>query len=389
MQFSEIIGQSQIKKHLTYSADNDRIAHAQLFVGSEGVGTLSMALAYAQYVLCKNTNGENQGGNPACNLKFEHNNHPDLHFAYPVATNQHVKKNPTSKYFAKEWKQFITEQAYGSLFDWYQLIGIDNKQGQIRVDEAAEIIKALSLKSYEGGYKIMLIWRAEKLNTAAANKLLKLIEEPNGKTLFILITESEEQIISTIRSRCQIVRFPPLPEIEIQKGLENRGLQREQAKRIAQQANGNFNKALDLINKNSEELIFEKWFVTWLRTAYKAKGNKAAITNLLLWSQDLAQSGRETQKKFLSFCTMLFRQALLCNYKAEDLLFYKPYSSDFQIKKLAPFIHDNNIVEITEALQKASIHIERNANAKIAFTDLSIQLTRLIHQKSKAVSKYP
>ena len=192
MLFSEVLGQEHIKNHLTTSADHGRIPHAQLFVGPEGSGTLPMALAYAQYLLCKNTNGENNNGNEACNAKFKNLSHPDLHFAFPVATNDKIKSHPVSSHFLEEWRQLIDSQPYGNLFDWYRILGVNNKQGQIGVDEAQDILKTLSLKSYEGGYKVMLIWMAEKLNIAAANKLLKLIEEPPNQTIFILIAEDDE-----------------------------------------------------------------------------------------------------------------------------------------------------------------------------------------------------
>jgi len=201
MLFADILGQEHIKSHLTTSADNGRIPHAQLFVGPEGSGTLPMAIAYAQYILCKNSLGENTGGNDACNLKFKNLAHPD-------------------------------------------------------------IVKALALKSYEGGYKVMLIWMAEKMNVASANKLLKLIEEPPNKTIFILVAEDEEQIINTIRSRCQVLHFPPLAETVIQKALvKHYDLDTTIATKIAHQANGNYNKACDLVYQDSEDLQFEEWFV--------------------------------------------------------------------------------------------------------------------------------
>ena len=197
MLFSDILGQEHIKSHLTKSVDEGRIAHAQLFVGPEGSGTLPMALTYAQYLLCGNVRGENLGGNESCNLKFNNFSHPDLHFAFPVTTSHKVKSKPVSNFYLEEWRHLLEQQPYGNLFDWYNLLGVDNKQGQIGVDEAHEIVKSLSLKSYEGGYKVMIIWMAEKMNTACANKLLKLIEEPPEKTVFILIAEDEEQIICT------------------------------------------------------------------------------------------------------------------------------------------------------------------------------------------------
>lgn len=382
MLFSEILGQEHIKNHLTKSADFGRIPHAQLFVGPEGSGTLPMAIGYAQYLLCQNANSENDNGIAACNLKFKNFSHPDLHFAFPVATTDKVKKHPVSNYFLAEWRELLTKQPYGNLFDWYRTLGIDNKQGQIGVDEAQDINKSLALKSFEGGYKVMLIWMAEKMNTQAANKLLKLIEEPPNKTVFILIAEDEEQIINTIRSRCQILHFPPLAEIVIKNALiKNYQLSEIDATKIAHQSNGNYNKACDLVYSDSEDTQFEEWFVSWVRAAFKAKGNKSAIHDLISWSETLAKTGRETQKQFLNFCLDFFRQALLLNYKANDLVFMEPKSS-FKLEKFAPFVHGSNIMEISTELQDAIYHIERNGNSKIILTDLSIKLTRLLHKKA-------
>lgn len=382
MLFSEILGQEHIKKHLTQSVDNGRIPHAQLFVGPEGSGALPLAIAYARYILCKNTDGENTMGNEACNLKFDHLSHPDLHFVFPVSTNETVKSHPVSKLFMEDWRKLIAEQPYCNLFDWYKQIGIEKKQGHIGVDEAHDIVKALSLKAYEGGHKVMIIWMAEKMNTACANKLLKLIEEPPNKTIFILIAEDEEQLLSTIRSRCQLLRLSPLPEEVVKEGLLSKfGLDVNVAAKIAHQANGNFNKAADLVYQDSEDIQFEQWFVIWVRSAFKAKGNKAAIHDLISWSEEIAKTGRETQKQFLNFCVDFFRQALLLNYTANDLVFVEPKTEGFSLEKFAPFVHENNILEINEELQNAIYHIERNGNSKIILTDLSIKLTRILHKK--------
>lgn len=382
MLFNKIIGQTHIKKHLTTSVDNGRVPHAQLFIGPEGSGTLPMAIAYAQYILCSNTDGENNNGNAACNLKFNNFSHPDLHFAFPVTTNDKIKRHPVSSHFLSEWRDLLTKQPYGNLFDWYKQLGVDNKQGQIGVDEAQDIIKSLALKSYEGGYKVMLIWMADKMNTAAANKLLKLIEEPPNKTVFILIAEEEEQIINTIRSRCQLLHFPPLAEVDIKNALiKNYDLNEAVATKLAHQANGNYNKACDLVYNDSEDTQFEDWFIFWIRAAFKAKGNKAAIHDLIKWSEDIAKTGRETQKHFLNFCLDFFRQALLLNYNAEALVYMEIKNEKFKLENFAPFVHNNNILDISNELQDAIYHIERNGNSKIILTDLSIKLTRLLHKK--------
>lgn len=382
MQFSEILGQEHIKSHLTKSANLGRIPHAQLFVGPEGSGTLAMAIAYAQYIICGNQNAENLGSNEACNLKFNKISHPDLHFIYPTVSTEEVKTKPKSIDFITEWRQFLSENLYGSLFDWYQTLGVKNKQGEIRVDDAQEILKSLALKSYEGGYKVMVIWMADKLNTAASNKLLKLLEEPTDKTVFILISENEEDIIQTIRSRCQVLHFNGLPEKTIAEALVLReNIDSKTAVKIAHQAQGNYNKALQLLQPDSESVFFEKWFVDWVRAAFRAKGNAAAIQDLIQWSEQIAALGRETQKKFLHFCIDMFRQALLLNYQTPSLVYIEPQVEKFKLENFAPFVNGNNINDIFQELSDAMYHIERNGNAKIILTDLSIKLTRLIHKK--------
>ena len=382
MLFKDILGLSHIKKHLVFSADAGRIHHAQLFVGKEGCGTLPMALAYAQYILCKNKDAENTQGNKACNIKCNSLSHPDIHFAFPVANTNKIKSHAVSDHYIEEWRKFIEEQPYGSLFDWYRRIGIEKKQGQIGVDEAHNVVKKLSLKAYEGGYKIMIIWFAEKMNISAANKLLKLIEEPQKKTVFLLIAENKEYIIQTIRSRCQILHFPPIAEDDITDALEKKGLPIEKALRIAYEANGNYNKALDFMNRDSEDPIFDKWFVQWVRSAFKAKKNKDAIHNLINWSDEVSKTGRETQKKFLLYCISVMRQALMINYNIKSLAFMRIHIADFNLEKFAPFIHENNIIVISKELENAIYHIERNGNSKIILTDLSIKLTRLLHKKA-------
>ena len=380
MLFNQIIGQDHIKKHLIKSAENGRIPHAQLFVGKEGCGTLPMAIAYAQFLLCNFSNDVD-----ACQIKCNKLQHPDLHFAFPVTTNDSVKKHPVSNLFLEDWRAFVANQPYGSLFNWLHHIGVENKQGLIGVDEAEDVVKKLKLKSYEGGFKVMIIWMAEKMNIAAANKLLKLIEEPPEKTVFILITENEEQIINTIKSRCQALHFPALSEQDIANALVvNHQVNDKKAAHIAHQCEGNLNKALHLLHEDSSDLVFEEWFVTWIRTAFKAKGNATVVKQLIAWSETIAKSGRETQKRFLEYCLQFFRQALLLNYKSDQLVFME-IKTGFNLTKFAPFVHSGNILEIEKELNDAMYHIERNGNAKIILLDLSMKLTRFLHKKEEKV----
>jgi len=369
---NNILGYDTIKNYLKASVEAGRIPHAQLFVAGEGQGGLPMAIAYATLILSQD--------NPRAEAQCAQLAHPDLHFAFPTATNDKVKKDPISSLFMDEWRTFVKEQPYGSLFDWLVFLGIEKKQANIGVNEAKEITNKLALKSFEGGYKVMIIWMAEKMNPEASNKLLKLLEEPADKTVFLLVVEDENALLDTIKSRCQILRFPPLSEKAIKEALIARGLAEAEATKIALRAQGNFNKALQLMdNKESEEATFERWFIAWVRTAYRARGNKASIQGLLQWSDEINTVGREAQKQFLQYCAEVFRQAFLLNYTASGLVYMQFADPTFQLAKFAPFIHGNNIEAIHNLLEEAQLHVERNGNGKVIFTDLAIKLTRLLH----------
>ncbi|MEP2936553.1 MAG: DNA polymerase III subunit delta' [Gilvibacter sp.] len=374
MLFSTVLGQEHLKTHLQQSAQNGRVPHAQLFVGPLGVGLLSMALAYSELLL---EPAPNSTGNKVAQLT-----HPDLHFVFPVATTDKVKKHPVSSNFLEAWRSFVHDNPYASLFEWYQHLGIENKQGRIGVDEAQDMVKKLSLKAYAGEYKVMIVWMAEKMNTECANKILKLVEEPPDKTVLLLLTENEEHILGTIKSRCQVLHFPFLSVETIAHGLiKNHDITEAVAMNVAKKSEGDFNQALHLLHHDGQDIEFEKWFLYWVRTAFKAKGNKMAINDLLSWSEEVAKSGRETQKKFLRYCLELFRDGMLVSYGAGELVFYQPEDPNFSLEKFAPFIHEGNIFEITNAVQDAIYHIERNGNSKIILADLAIELTRYIHKK--------
>lgn len=375
MHFDDIIGQEKVKAFLNKTISTNRIPHAQLFVGDEGVGTLAMALAYAQQLICKDE---------ACNKLVSKLTHPDLHFVFPTTTTSEIKSNPESDLFLHTWREFVLKNPYGSYFDWMNALGVANKQGIIPVRESEKIIKKVSLKSFEGGYRVMLIWMAEKMNRETANKLLKIIEEPPAKTVFILITAKEEQIIDTIRSRCQAVYFSKLSTIEIAETLtQKHQITPNKAQKIALQANGSYNNALQLLGNNENEVQYEKWFVTWVRSAFLAKTKVTALGDLILWSEEIASKGRETQKSFLNYCIELFRQALLINYKTKKITYLDLSNIGFALESFAPYVHGNNIVAINKELNDAIFHIERNGNAKIILLDLSLKLTRLIHSKAE------
>lgn len=379
MTFKSILGLDHLKSHLRNSILNNRVPHAQLFTGATGSGTLPMAIAFARELMIHYSSDARSS---SISSMMNQLTHPDLHFVYPINTTSTSPKKPVSEDFIKDWRSFILDNPYQSLYDWYMKIGIEKKQGSINVEEAAHVVKALSLKSFEGGPKVMIVWCADKMNTAAANKLLKLIEEPPTNTYFILITDSPEDILQTIRSRCQRLEFPPLGETDIVNGLlADFDISENDAIKIAQQSDGSFSKAIHLAEHDSDDEQFEQWFITWVRSAFQAKGNKYVVIDLLDWSDTLASETRETQKRFLNYCIQFFRQALLNNYKAKSLVFLTPYNDKFKFDKFSEFISGANIIDIFQVLEEAIFHIERNGNAKMIFSDLSFQLTRFLHKK--------
>lgn len=373
MTFEAIIGQSFLTTHLKQGIDSGRIPHAQLFVGKQGVGALPMAIAYADYLMTHQDGGLNNI-NPLT--------HPNIHYVYPVTTSDKVKSKPISTNYLTEWRSFIETNPYGSIHDWYDVVGVGNKQGAIGVEEANDMVSKMSLKAFNGGYKVMIVWMAEKMSTGCANKLLKLIEEPADKTVIILVTEDEEQLINTIRSRCQTVHLNLLSEDAIKNTLiSTHNVEAGLAQNIAHQSEGSYRRALDLLGQEPVDLQFETWFIAWVRTAFQAKTNKQSINHLMAWSDEISKAGREIQKQFLDYSLRFFRQALLYNYGAKDLVFMVLNDKSFKFENFAPFIDASNITEISKEIELANYHIERNANAKIVLTDLSIKLTRLLHLK--------
>ena len=298
VQFDKIYGHDSQIKALRESISLGRVPHAQLFTGSEGVGMLSVAIAFMRAVFCQEPNADEL----SCDYKFDRLIHPDLHFVFPVASNAKVKTRPTSDQFLEEWRLFVKNSPFGTLFDWYQQLEIENKQGQIGVLESEEITKKLSLTAYEGGWKGVIVWQADKLNLAAANKLLKLVEEPPEKTLLIFISNHEDEVLETLRSRCQGVHFSLLPENAISKALISFGATRDVANSLSIQANGQLSRALRLMKV--EQAPFEDWFVSWVRTTFKAKRNKGSVVELLNWSQQIAAL---VGKRKNSFCCLASR----------------------------------------------------------------------------------
>lgn len=373
MNWENIVGQSKISEKLRNSVAEGRISHAQLFSGENGWGNLAAAIAYASEILASEKGD-------AVRTKVESLQHPDIHFSFPVTSTEKIK-TPTSNHFIKEFREFLLENPFGSLYDWLEFVEVEKKQGIINVHEAQEIVKFLSLNSYEGSYKFVIIWLPEMMNEAAANKLLKILEEPPKKTVFLLVTEREDLLLPTIISRCQLVKLNRLTDEEIAEYLiQEKGLNPNDAKRISVSSNGNLREALKNTDSANEE--FETFFVQWVRNAFMAAKNPSVLKNLVKWSNEISSWPREKQKQFLTYCSEIFRQALLKTYRAEELVYLQLGAEGFNWDKFAPFIHGANIAEILEELNESSYHIERNANAKIVLLDLSIKLTRHLHKKA-------
>lgn len=371
MKWDSIIGQQQLKEQLKTSISQNRVSHAQLFVGREGFGTLALALAYAQEILA--------GENPGAASKVEHLNHLDLHLSFPTYT---VNKSALSKNFLSQFREAVLENPYMSFDDWAAELESENKQLFLSVMEVEEWAQKFALKSFEGGSKILIVWNADKIRDDASNKLLKFLEEPPEKTLIILTAETDQDFLPTILSRVQLVKVPRIEDQDIAGHLETSfGLTREAAEIIAARAQGDLNDAVKLAQNDAQSAEFEALFVQWVREAFQVAKKPQFLKNIIFWARDIATWNREKQKNFLDFCSEMFRLALLQNYGA-DVLVYKSISvQKFNWDAFCGYVHGANIESILEEISAADYHLQRNANAKIVWTDLGIKLSRYIHRR--------
>lgn len=371
MFFRDIIGQSEAKQRLLSTVSGNRISHAQLFFGHEGYGALPLTLAYAQYIHCTNRGADESCGEcPSCQ-KYAKLVHPDLHFVFPIAISKDVR---VSTHLIAQWREALLENAYLTLDEWFDKIDADNKQPVIGTDESGEILRKLSLTTFEGEYKIMIIWLAEKMNLTAANKLLKILEEPPDKTLFLLVTENEDQLLRTIVSRTQLVKVRAIADADLRDALMQRhGLSFEDAEKVTFQSDGSYATARQVINRNEQAAFNLATFQKWMRAALKFDGPKVISA-----VDELATVGRERQKNFLLYALTLVRESLLLNYADQSLVRMSGEELAF-ISKFAPFIHAANGEKFIEELDKAFSHIERNGNAKMIFLDLSFKANELLN----------
>ncbi len=375
MQFKEVIGHQNIKDKLIKTVKENRVSHAQLFWGSEGSGNLALAIAYAQYVSCENKQENDSCGVCSSCVKYQKLVHPDLHFVFPVSTSKVVTKDPISDDYINQWRETIVENPYINQNKWYQIIDVENKQGIISKNESYEILKKLNLKTFESDYKIMIIWLPEKMNAFAANKLLKLIEEPPAKTLFLLVSENSEQIIPTILSRTQFVKIPKIDDESIRNALCDRsGLSPEKANDIVHLANGNYYQALNLIEATEEEDFNFEQFSQLMRLSYQRK-----VIEVIEWVDEIARIGREKQKNFLAYSIRLIRENFMLNMQKREIVYLTQKEMEFS-EKFSQFINSENVNQIYEAFNRAHADIEMNAYNKIVFLDLGLKIIKLIRK---------
>ena len=380
MLFKDIIGQESTKQQLRQAVREGRIPHAQLFAGIAGIGKLQLALAYAQYLNCPHRTEEDSCGTcPTC-LQFHHLQHPDLHFVFPIVGSDEVCNS-----FLEPWRQILLTKHYFDLNEWHEALGVETKQSMIYEKESGEILRKLSLKAYGDGYKVMIIWQPEKMNATTANKLLKILEEPAEKTVFLLVSEHPEQLLSTIRSRVQTVQIPRLETETIAAALQQRGIDAAKAADIARIANGSYLSALKKADETEENKQELRDFIALFRDAYTVGVLKdpqkkfESLTRLRRWALEMADSkvGRERQKHFLQYAQTQVRENFIRNVGRPELNYQMEDERIFS-DRFAPFIHSGNVEAIMNQLDLAERQIEQNGNAKMIFFDLCLQMIVLI-----------
>ncbi len=383
MLFSEIIGQQDIKARLVRTVVEQRIPHAQLFRGPAGVGKLAMAIAYAQYICCENKTATDSCGTcPSC-VKYKKMAHPDLHFVFPVIKPT-GKSSVVCDDFIAEFRSMVLQSPYFGVNEWYANISGDAKQGLIYSNESEEILRKLSLKTYESEYKIMIIWLPEKMHSTCANKLLKILEEPPEKTVFLMVSNEPDQIITTILSRTQHIHIPRLKEEEIIQALlknDDLDIERDAASYAANIGNGSYLSALAVLNEGDENKQNFERFVMIMRLAWQV-GNKkdhASLKTLRKWADDMAAAavGRERQRNFLVYAQRMTRENFIRNIQQPTLNYLTSFESDFS-QRFSVFINERNVEDLMSEFALAERHIDQNVNAKMVFFDLTLKVIMLL-----------
>jgi DNA polymerase III subunit delta' len=372
MFFKDVVGQEELKKRLIKSVQEERISHAQLFSGAEGTGKVAMAIAYAQFISCKNRSETDSCGVCSSCHKYQKLAHPDLHFVFPVFNSKRFNK-PVSDDYLPDWRGMIEKNPYFNLSQWLTHIDAGNAQGLIYERESDSILRKLNLKSFESEFKVMIIWLPEKMHVACSNKLLKLIEEPPNRTLFVLITENEEAVIGTIRSRSQLVKFPPVDKLSIKSALQNvEGINEEIISDAVHLSNGNYIKAHEYLNPGEDEQFYFLKFQEMMRYAYKRE-----VLEQIEWADEMAKIGRDKQKAFFNFSLRLIREYFVMNMKQSSLVYMKKEEKDWG-SRFAPFINERNIEAFFKEFELGIKHISMNGNPRIIFLDTALRMVRLI-----------
>ena len=370
MHWSEVIGQQEAQERLKQMTESGHLPHAMMLCGPQGSGKLALATAFACYLL--------DNGTPSAQAMLEKLEHPDLHFTYPTIKLPSMGSDhkPVSDDFAKEWHELMTLGPYFTMDEWMQAMGGENQQAIITAGESDELVRKLSLKSSQGGYKVSIIWLPERMNIECANKLLKLIEEPPQQTVFIMVCQEPDKLLETIRSRVQVIDIRKTDNEDIRKALiERRGIDEDAAHRISRLANGNWLKALEELQVGSENELFLDMYIMLMRLAYQRK-----VKDMQKWSEQMAGMGREKQKRWLTYFLRMTRENFMYNFQNTELNYMTQKEEDFA-RNFARFVNENNILPINDMTNLAIRDIGQNANAKIVFFDFALQMIVLLLQK--------
>lgn len=371
MFFKDVVGQKEVIEDLLREISSQKIAHGKLFVGSPGFGTLAVAMAYSRYLMCENPQVEDACGACSSCRQMDELQHPDVHYVYPVV--QTLSK--TSEGLLNEWRQLVKGSPYFSMFDWIKLIDDKERNPIIGVEESKEIVKKTNLKSFQGSYKIMIVFGAEQMNLECSNKLLKVLEEPPPKTLFILLAENLQAILPTIQSRTQSLIFPKLSNFEIAGFLEKeRGMERYAADGLASFSEGDLSRAINLLENGEFMEIYRDAFIHLMRSCFKKNVNE-----MMEWAESMSTHSKERQKLFVLYALHMLRQCNVLNYLGADHVRVTKEEMTF-IEKFSPYITGNNLRQFTDTMDSAYYGLERNASSKMLFTEMSFQVMRYIHR---------
>ncbi len=375
MRFADIIGQEALKERLVRSVQENRVSHAQLFLGPEGSGHLPLAVAYAQYLLCTDRGEQDACGVCSSCQRVAKLEHPDLHFSFPIVKEKKVEKSDD---VITAFRQAFLKQPYMNLRYWYSVLEAESKSGLIPDAEAGSIIHKLNYKAYEGQYKVLIMWMADLMNATTSNHLLKIIEEPPDQTVFILIAQQQEQLLPTILSRTQLIKIPRLEDEQIREALIRlHGVDSEDAGNQATLAEGNYWAALSSVLQLEDSGYNMQTFRQWMLLC-----NRKDVAGLIDWVDEFAALNREQQRNFLRYGLHIFRQCIVGTYTDNELLRATEEEQEF-ISRFSAFVHGYNVVPLMEEFNKAHYYVERNANPKLVFLTLSFRVVTLMFPKKR------